>query len=510
MKNSDAALYEATSIAVVIAGGSFLSLFIAGIGSLALARLLGPEGYGAYSLVLAVPSFLIALVDLGMPASMIRYISRYPERAVRYTSQALSVATAAALTATIAGVFLSSYLSQILINRPEYSELVTISLPYVTAYTILNIVKASLMGLGEKVKAVSLDPLYNILRTSLSISLVPLLFVRGAILGFVIASVISCLVGILVLSRSLGSSKFEPNFLSMRELLSFSLPLHAANLINSVMWIYTTIVLSRFFTDFEIGNYRAALNLLTVISLVISPFSTAFLRVFSEASTQNFEKIFEDSVKYVALISVPLALYSSATSHDLVRVVYGRRYGDAENYFSVVVFANILTLAGSHVVGSALSAAGRTKYILLSSTAGALTYVPLLYVLTGMCGLYGAAVSYVSLGAVVTLTQLYFLKKVIRVSVSTSFSLKVVASSAVPAVLVAHLASGSDFLGSLLLLIAKFTVFVAIYTALLVALRAISEEDIRKLRSLSRALGPLSKVVGIVLKYATLLIRTLQ
>ncbi|MCX8184456.1 MAG: oligosaccharide flippase family protein [Sulfolobales archaeon] len=510
MRNSDDALHEAASIAVLLAGGSFLSLFVAGIGSLVLARLLGPEGYGTYSLVLAIPAFLMSFVDLGMSASVIRYVAKYPDRAVRYISQSFFVVALAASAITVVGVATSSFLSRVLINRPEYSELVVIALPYLIAYSIFNINRASLMGLGEKVRTALLEPLYNSLRVSLSIALVVTMFVRGAILGVVIASIVSCLISLLILLRSLSKLEFEYSFTELRELLGFSLPLYITGLIGSTTQMYTTLTLSTHFTDFEIGSYRAALNLLAVISLVISPFSTAFLKVFSEAEVRDLEKLLIDSVNYIVLFSIPLTLFSSVTSHDIVRVVYGRRYMVTENYFSIVVLTNMLTLAGSHVLGPALSAVNRTKYILLSNIVGTLIYIPLLYILVRALGLYGVALSQITLSAIITLTQLYFLKKVVKVSLNISYSVKVLASSTAPTILVAYLTRGTDFLDSLTLLIAKFTIFIAIYIALLVVLRAISENDIIKLFSLSRSLGPLSKLVDIALKYAALLVKLLQ
>lgn len=510
MKSDSDALYEAASTAVLLAGGSFFSILVAGLGSLVLARILGPEGYGAYSLVLAIPAFLMSFTDLGMSAAMIRYPPKYPERTVSYVTLGIAIVASNAFLVTVVGIIASSSLSRILINRPEYSNLVLISMPYLLSHSLLNVVRASLVGIGRRVKAALLEPLYNLLRIPLSIALATTMFTTGAVLGIVIASIISSLVGIALLLKSLGRLKLGFRTNDLLELLRFSVPLYATSLIGSLTQIYTTLTLSRFFTDFEIGNYRAALNLLSVISIAIAPLSTAFLRVFSELSAQGFREVFVDSIKYIALFSAPLALFSSAASYDIVRVVYGRKYIEAGAYFSIVALVNVLTLLGSHVLGPALSSMNRTKYVLLSSTTGTATYIPLLYVLVGTCGLRGAAISHLALSAITTLVQLYLLARSANISFNPRFSVKVLASSLIPFLIVSSIRTGREFADSLLLLLVKFLVFLMIYVTLLVVSKTIARDDIYRLAGLSKSLGPLSGVVSIILKYATLLIKLLQ
>ncbi|MEM2006718.1 MAG: oligosaccharide flippase family protein [Sulfolobales archaeon] len=510
MKSDSNALYEAASTAVTLAGGSFLSILIAGLGSLVLARVLGPEGYGAYSLVLAVPAFLVSFVDLGMSAAMVRYIPRYPEKAASYVTLGIVVALSTSSIITVLGALASSTLSKTLINRPEYSDLVFISMPYLLSYSLLNVSRASLVGMGRRVKAALLEPIYNFLRVSLSIALAITFFTKGAVLGIVIASTASSLVGVVLIMRSLSRPKLGFSSKDLLEILRFSVPLYVTGLVGSMTQMYTTLTLSRFFTDFEIGNYRAALNLLSVISIAIAPFSTAFLKVFSELGGQDFKNLFADSIKYVVLFSIPLALFSSATSHDIVRVVYGRRYTEADVYFSMVVLVNTLTLLGSHVVGPALSAMNKTKYILVSNILGSAAYVPLLYALVRICGLHGAAISYLVLSTITTIAQLYFLVEYMDVSLDHRFSARVLVSALIPSLMLLPVIKGREFADSLLLLALKFTAYSAVYVAILAISKTITENDICRLTGLSKTLGPLSEIVNVVLKYATLLLKLLQ
>jgi len=47
------------------------------LASILIARLLGPENYGLYTVALITPSFLIALSDLGISAALTRFSARF-------------------------------------------------------------------------------------------------------------------------------------------------------------------------------------------------------------------------------------------------------------------------------------------------------------------------------------------------------------------------------------------------------------------------------------------------
>ncbi|MGQ9468430.1 MAG: oligosaccharide flippase family protein [Nitrososphaerales archaeon] len=57
--------------------GNALSLIILAIGSIIVARLLGPENYGLLALSLVVPSILAGFIDFGMTHALIRYSAKF-------------------------------------------------------------------------------------------------------------------------------------------------------------------------------------------------------------------------------------------------------------------------------------------------------------------------------------------------------------------------------------------------------------------------------------------------
>jgi len=66
-----------------VRGGFFLfagnasQLVVLAVASIVIARLLGPEDYGLYSLSLVVPSILAGLVDFGIVSALIRFLAKF-------------------------------------------------------------------------------------------------------------------------------------------------------------------------------------------------------------------------------------------------------------------------------------------------------------------------------------------------------------------------------------------------------------------------------------------------
>ncbi len=56
--------------------GDAVSTFILAVGSILVARFLGPEYYGVYSVVLAAPAVFNSLIMLGLDEAVIRFSAR--------------------------------------------------------------------------------------------------------------------------------------------------------------------------------------------------------------------------------------------------------------------------------------------------------------------------------------------------------------------------------------------------------------------------------------------------
>ena len=57
--------------------GSTVATVVLAFGSIVIARLLGPDGYGLYSVSLIVPGFLLLFGDFGVNSALVKYLAQF-------------------------------------------------------------------------------------------------------------------------------------------------------------------------------------------------------------------------------------------------------------------------------------------------------------------------------------------------------------------------------------------------------------------------------------------------
>jgi len=57
--------------------GSTVATFVLALASIVIARLLGPDGYGLYSVSLIVPGLLLLFADFGVNSALVKYLAQF-------------------------------------------------------------------------------------------------------------------------------------------------------------------------------------------------------------------------------------------------------------------------------------------------------------------------------------------------------------------------------------------------------------------------------------------------
>lgn len=173
-------------------GGSLATIFSA-ICSILIARLLGPELYGLYSLSFIVYSFLMIFTDFGISQANIRFIANYISQEKRnYTIPIFKISLLFNLVISFIvfsiGFIFSDKLTIMLLNRFEIISLVRLTLILIIIQSITIIIGNTLLGLGDMKGYAMIDVIRQIFRIILSPTLIILgLSVLGAIMGYIIA-----------------------------------------------------------------------------------------------------------------------------------------------------------------------------------------------------------------------------------------------------------------------------------------------------------------------------------
>jgi len=358
---------ELSDIAKASARGSFFlflgntsSTIIMAIASILIARLLGPENYGLYTVAMIVPSFLIPISDLGISPALTKFSARFHSegknrKVVGLIKAGIIFKFIFSLLLSLVPLFLSESIAAYVLRRPSIGLLIRFTSLYLVGQAIFITLDSIFIGLDKMENNTLLMNMQAVTKTVAS----PLLIILGmgaigailgAGLGFLLAAGIGVTVLLLRICPSLYSRNHGENvdfFQGLRLMVPYGMPLYLSTLIHSLFAQYERFTLALFVSDIEIGNYTIAINFSVLIALLSYPIATSIFPAFSKLSIKEdrsmVEKMFKISVKYTSLLMVPASLALAVLSKELVYTLYGSQYGLAPNYLALY----ILTFAGA-------------------------------------------------------------------------------------------------------------------------------------------------------------------
>ena len=112
--------------------GNALSTFVLAIGSIVIARLLGPENYGLYSISIVAPSVFLLFTGFGVDAAMTRYSAKLrsegrTQLAAGMLRSGMVFKLLTAVIMFIACFILSEGFAANVLNRPGIGDLIRLS-----------------------------------------------------------------------------------------------------------------------------------------------------------------------------------------------------------------------------------------------------------------------------------------------------------------------------------------------------------------------------------------------
>jgi len=477
--------------------GNAASTAILAIGAIIVARLLGPSDYGQYTLALVVPFLLVSLSDVGMTYAIIRLPARLRAdndhaRANKLIRRGFLLKLAVSMAAFILCYVAAAPIATLIMNRPQLAPFIQLASIIIVFQAVFEATSYSFIGLDLMQYSAGLQIVQAVLKGTLAPALVLTgLGISGAVLGYVIALIAAALPGALLLFARHARSPSRPAEQAsseLRQLLGYGLPLYLASIFLVVLSQYQNIVLPRFASNVEIGNFSATWNFTTLMLVLVYPITMAMFPMFSkmdpEKQRSDLARGFVLAVKYTSMLMIPASVMVMLFSRDLIYLTYGSGYTFAPQYLVLLSALYLATGIGYLIVGSFLTGVAQTGTILRMSALTLVIYLPLGPAFTWLGGPRGLLLAYLVSNTIATT---YGLKRIAfafdaRPDLKTSGRILLAAlGAAVPTLLLTQL----DGLGpGVLNLITGGLLYLAVYLTLMPMLRAASKQDIINLRTI--------------------------
>jgi O-antigen/teichoic acid export membrane protein len=405
------------SIALSI--GSIVSLVVAAVGSVVIARILGPDNYGLISVIMVAPNILMVLSDLGVSTAITRYapMKGYgnPYIVTGIAMKVIAGAVASATLALLAGPIASA------LGRPYVEPYIRLAAVLVVASSAVSAATSALIGLGGYLISAGIQASLTALRVLVGAGLVILGFgVLGAVLGHVVAWSALALVSLAVLLHRIGLHS-TPSLRVAREIVAYSTPLYLPALLGIPLSQLYYSILVRASTNWDLGNLGVAGNLMAVIGSIGGAISTSLLSSFPLllGDKDSLSRAVEKSITYTALIMPAIAGGVIVVAKPLLLTLYGHSYSMSPLYASLLALGIMIAPLGHYVWSPYMASIGRTDVLLKAGILGALTGIPVYVTLTLTVGVVGYIVAGIINSLIITL---YLLK--VALSIGTHVNLR--------------------------------------------------------------------------------------
>jgi len=489
--------------------GQMITGFISTITIIWMARVLGPTSYGEYTLALLPVSIAMLFQDLGMNQSLTRFSAMYrfekrkELKMVVWTGLIFSL-----LTALIISILLYVFAGQIatyFLKRPELESLVKVAAFAVMGNGgIQSTIGAIFIGFEIMGLRSLMQVLFSSLRAILAVTLIVLgLGVFGAVTSYSAALLISGVIGFILFIKFV---KFEPgqkgtfNLATLKTLLNYGFPLSLGAILGGALTQLNTILLAYYVATDLIGNYGATVNFGIILSFIMAPISSALLPFFSKFKREDsrLKTIFNLSVKYTAIVSLPAVLLLIALSSPLSKVIYGESYPYVAIYLSLYLLLDAFEGLGGITLTNLISGIGETRILLRTSVINLVIGAILAILLVPRYQVIGLLVAMIITPLFGWAYSTLWVKKNLKFTVNWSTSARIYLtgfSAFIPTYLIANYLK----LGTWVTIILGGIVFITIYFIGLPLSGALKRQDFEQLNETAATTGSLSKILKIVL-----------
>ncbi|HDQ15758.1 MAG TPA: flippase [Bacteroidetes bacterium] len=387
--------------AVIVFIGLIISKIFTYLYRILLARGLGPEAYGIFSLCFAIVSFLTAMSKFGVPSALERYIPIYLKDKSRLKGIITFSLRTAFIVSLILAVLTFVFSSNIAVwlNSPEISEVLKIfslSIPFIVLLSLL-------VSISKGFKNILYPTIsFNLIYPSFNLLLAGMLIYMGygvvsIAIAFFAANVLALLFLVLKIETKIFSftAKIKPVFMNS-EILKYSVPLLFVAISYLIIGWTDTIMLGYFESETVVGLYNAALPTAALMMFAPSVLVPLLLPVFSSLMSKKknnqISNLYKTVSYWTVLINLPLLMLFFAASNLILKILFG-------DIFTTASFAFIVLSAGFFMKSLAVPSIKmmelhkQTKTIFWIILSSALLNVLLNLAMIPRYGMDGAAIS---------------------------------------------------------------------------------------------------------------------
>jgi O-antigen/teichoic acid export membrane protein len=479
-------------------GGNIYYYFINFLFGILVARQVGAEAFGLYTLGVTAVTLLARFSVVGLDRGSLRYVSikrREGEGAamwqVIWTSIGIGLAVSLAAAAALA--FYPEFFLK-LFHWDDKKALLKLFPIFALALPAMTMTSIGIAGTQafRTLRYRALIPNFILPTVKLLVTLA-LLFALGVsalppTVGFVSAQILGGVLSVYFLwrlaSKITRKVQWEPGLLS--ELMRYSLPLLLSSVLVYLNGRTEIMVLGIFNQANASGIYNAALRLAGLTMLVLTAFNAIFAPVIADlhhrSQMEELGALFKLVTRWVIIVAMPIFLVQILFPHQLIGL-FGKDFASGALALRILSIGTLINFS-TGAVGIMLLMSGHSSLAMFNSFLTLTIALSLDFLLIRPYGILGAAIAGMISIALVNLINLGEVRYLLGIHPYNRYTLRPFAAAA-PALLGGWLWSRWLPVGNILELMVAAAVMSLIYVAALLVM-GWNEDDRMMMAALSK------------------------
>ena len=383
--------------------------------SIVMARFLGAQMLGIYSLGNAVTRIAEIFALMGLDNGVLRFVSRDTENSENVNNSIYSSLKAGLLSSIIISIILflsADFIVNNLLNEDKFLitviKVFAISLPFSVLTLISSFATQAFKILKYKI---FVNQIVNPL--TLLIGFLASYYLLGTKLSILIPTVTSA-----VSLKNIINSKVD------EEILRFSIPLMFVSAIGIIMHWVDIVMLGVLSSAIDVGMYHPIDRTAGLVRMILFAFAGIFAPIFSEhyfnKNIPGMKESYQSSSKYILMFSLPVFIFLFVFASPML-LLFGSEFDNAFALKILLTGIFIQTIFG--LGSSTLSMSGNTSINLINVSIALILNISLNYILIPLYGIVGAALS--TAIALFILSILRFIENIVLMKLNL-FSIKLI------------------------------------------------------------------------------------
>ncbi|RAP52599.1 MAG: polysaccharide biosynthesis protein [Methanosphaera sp. rholeuAM270] len=353
-----------------------ISYILAFFYTLYSARYLGTTNFGIISFATAISGLFAIFTDLGLSTLTIREVAKDKSKTAKFLGNHGSIKLILSIVTMLALI--------IFVNVGTFDEITKYVVYLIGSSVIINAfggIFSSLFRAYEEMEYQSIAEILN--ATILFVGILVCVFTKQSVIAvslvYVIASVAVLLYNFIISTRNYGLIHFQVDLSFWKYLIMTAYPLAITSIFALISFKMNTILLNMLTTSAVVGEYTAAFNLMQALIFIPTVFSTAIMPIFAKLYVDSREMLsysYKKSLKYLTLISMPIAMGTTVLSGKIIMFIYGSAYVNTIPILELIIWA-LPAIFLSYILGTSIASINKqhetvkaTFMCLLFSTIG--------------------------------------------------------------------------------------------------------------------------------------------